>query len=322
MDNHDVEGPPLVSVVIPSYDRPELLVDAIESVRQQTYDHVELLVVDDHSPDPVEPVVRESTDGTLARVRCIRHETNQGANAARNTGIDAAEGTFVAFLDDDDRWMPTFLEQVVETFREADPDVGVVVAGSQVVDGTGTQIGQSSVDLSGDPVKELINGALVGSFSRFAVRRTVIEQAGLPDERFPSWQDTEWQFRLAQHCRFESIPDPLVVRRLSGHEQISDDYQAKRDVSYPLLMEKHRSLAAEYGPWYERRFVSRLSLGLGSAALEAGHWAEGLRYVVKSLIADPTNRKGYIYLCTALGGPVTYSLASRLKRTASGTLSG
>ena len=89
----------LVSVVVPTYGRPDFLPDAVRSVVDQTYAPIELIVVDDCSPDPIEPVVDEIDTTGLRRTEVIRHRQNRGANAARNTGIEAATGDVIAFLD-------------------------------------------------------------------------------------------------------------------------------------------------------------------------------------------------------------------------------
>jgi glycosyltransferase involved in cell wall biosynthesis len=105
----------LVSVVIPAYNVSRFIGAAVASVLNQTYKDVEIVVVDDRS-----------TDGTLAelekfrdRVKIVRHETNQGAAAARNTGVEASRGEIVAFLDGDDLWAPGKLEAFAECFSPA-----------------------------------------------------------------------------------------------------------------------------------------------------------------------------------------------------------
>ena len=226
---------PLVSVVIPSYDRPDRLLGAVESVLEQTYEPIEVVVVDDHSPTPV----AEQLDGELSRtldggkrLQVVRHEENRGANAARNTGIREATGSYVAFLDDDDRWCPEKIERQVQTFARSPDSVGVVYTGVWNVDGDGRKTKKIVPRVSGKVTEQLLTGAAVaGSFSRVMVRSSVIEEAGLPDERFPSWQDREWYIRLSLHCEFKYVAEPLTVRVLSEHDQISGDFEAKRDVT-------------------------------------------------------------------------------------------
>jgi glycosyltransferase involved in cell wall biosynthesis len=305
---------PLVSVVVPTYDRPEYLVEAVESVLAQSYDPVELVVVDDHSPVPASTALGDLDTDALAAFRCLRHEENRGANAARNTGIEAATGEFVSFLDDDDGWDPTFLSQAVETFERADGDVGLVYAGARIVDDDGRAIRTSIPGVRGDVTEALARGEQIGSYSRVVVRADVIRRAGRPDERFPGWQDKEWYFRLSEHCAFETVEEPLVEHRIADHGQITDDFEGKRDVSYPLLLRKHRGRAARYGWLAERRLVATLAKSLSASALANGYHVDGLRYLLVSLVYYPLVLDTWLRLGLALGGPFTYDLAGRVRR--------
>jgi glycosyltransferase involved in cell wall biosynthesis len=288
--------------------------NAVESVAEQTYDDIELLVVDDHSPTPAEETLSGCSFGDM-RVTCIRHSENRGANEARNTGIRHANGEYVAFLDDDDDWDPTKIERQVETFRRAEDDVGVVYTGSEYVydDYERTVI----FSVTGDVTTDILTGKSVGEFTTLMVEHDVIEEAGLPDTRFPSWQDREWQLRLSEHCRFEVVPEALTTRRrVTEDDRISDNYEEKRDVSYPLFLEKHRDTAAAYGLRYERAFVASMSEGLGQCALKNGYYADARKYLLKSLYYDPFEKSRWIYAIVSLGGKPTYRSAHELARTA------
>ena len=94
---------PLVSVIVPTFQRPEFLQAALGSVLRQTVKDFEVLVVDDGSAMDLAPLVNALDDG---RIRYLRHESNRGEAAARNTGIRGARGDYLAFLDDDDEWFP------------------------------------------------------------------------------------------------------------------------------------------------------------------------------------------------------------------------
>lgn len=312
------EEDPLVSVVLPTYDRPESLKEAFRSVKKQTYPRIELVVVDDCSPVPAAESIDEvGTDG-ISTVRCVRHDDNQGANAARNTGIRRSTGELVAFLDDDDRWMPEKVTRQVRRFEDGPADLGVVTVGTRIVDSDGTWIGTSRASVEGDAFESLLYGAVVGSFSRIMVRSEAISQAGLLDESFPSWQDREWCLRLSRHCTFASVSDILVERRIDSDDRISDDFEQKRDVSYPRFLEKHRSLAAEQGTLVERRFVASLSRTLAFSGLSHGYYRDAIKYLSISLVYYPFDPKSYVYLGLALCGPLTFKPARRLKRKFSG----
>lgn len=320
MDSAEHEGEPtgegkapLVSVVLPTYDRPEKLANAVKSVSAQQYSNIELLVVDDASPTPIEAVVAEAASPEL-RWRCLRHDDNQGANAARNTGIEAASGDILAFLDDDDRWVPEKLEAQVAVFREQE-EVGVVVVGQQFVYGdqeTTTRIPK----INGSATEDLLTGAVSGSFSTIAVRQPVVEKAGLPDERLPAWQDREWLVRLSRHCDFATIQRPLVIRQIGEYEQISDLFEPRRDVTYPLFLEKYTELAAEHG--LEQEFKAQLSLNLASSALVNGYYHDARRFAARAIKIDPRFKTAYLYLALALGGRYTYKTGVQLKRALDG----
>lgn len=299
---------PLVSVVLPTYRRPDRLRRAVQSVAAQTYDNIELVVVDDHSPTPSAAAL-EPLDLSGLHVTHIRHAENRGANAARNTGIRTAEGEFVAFLDDDDEWRPKKIKRQVETFRSAGDRVGFVYTGTEYrYDGyTRTDL----PDSRGDVTKDILTGASFGEFSCVMVRASVIDIAGLPDEAFPSWQDREWYLRLSRHCEFEPVLEPLTIRN-RHNDSISGRFEEKRDVSYPLFLEKHRSLAANYGHRYERALVASLSASLAGAAVKTGYYGDARKYYFKSIVYDPFSTWRWVNFLITIGGRRTHTPASRL----------
>lgn len=303
---------PLVSVVLPTYGRPDRLRCAVESVAAQTYDNIQLIIVDDHSPTPSEEVLDDvSLDGLV--VEHIRHEVNQGANAARNTGIRASDGEFVAFLDDDDEWKPEKIQRQVETFQSTSDRVGFVYTGTEYhYDGYTRTVAHTN---RGDVTRAILTGASFAQFSAVMVRRSVIEETGLPDEEFPSWQDREWYLRLSLHCEFEPIPEPLTVRHRDGDDAISTNYEKKRDVSYPMFIEKHRSLAASYGRRYERALIASLSESLAGAAVKNGYYSDARKYYLKSLVYGPVSTSRWANFLVTLGGRYSHQPASKLART-------
>lgn len=300
---------PLVSVVIPTHDRPRMLQDAVDSVRDQTYDHLELIIVDDASPTPAAETLDVPSD---IDVRTIRHADNRGANAARNTGIDAANGAIIAFLDDDDRWEPGKITAQVAAFREADGPVGVVLVGQRYVTEQGKTTAIKTPKVNGPAAAAMLRGVTAGTFSVIAVHRDAIAAAGRPDERFPSLQDREWLIRLGQHCRFRSVPEALVIRRMGDHDQIGDAFTQRRDETFSLFAEKHRETAAAYG--LEGPFIASLARVVAASALEAGAYADARRFALRGIRADPTALDMYLLGLLALGGGLTYRPARHVKQ--------
>lgn len=307
---------PLVSVVIPTYGRPEDMTSAVATARDQTYDSVELVIVDDCSPDPIEPRVQELDLSAFERVRCLRHEENQGAAAARSTGIEDAEGEFVAFLDDDDRWVESKLARQVDALQGCGPETGVAYSGMRIVDSDDETIRVQSPTKSGDLTKTLLCRNVVGSYSTVMVRREAIEDTGLPDERFPSWQDMEWYVRLSQNWDFVAIPAPLtIIYQADDHEQISDDFEAIESQSYELFVQKFRPVAAEYGPMFERKMLAWADFRVGGYnALRTGNFDAARTYLYRAVTRYPFEPKFWVYLSIALAGEPTYERAKSLKR--------
>ena len=105
--------PPDISVVIPAYNRATTIARALNSVLAQTFQDLEVIVVDDGSTDHTSEVIQQIGD---ARVEIIRHTRNQGAAEARNTGMKAAGGKYIAWLDSDDEWLPDKLQVQLDAF--------------------------------------------------------------------------------------------------------------------------------------------------------------------------------------------------------------
>jgi len=124
---------PKVSVIIPTYNRANFLRSAIQSVLNQTFKDFEVIVVDDASTDNTRQLIHEFVDD---RICYIAHNKNRGGSASRNTGIESSKGKFIAFLDDDDMWMPTKLEKQL-LLVNMNPEISVVYTGARIIDKDG-----------------------------------------------------------------------------------------------------------------------------------------------------------------------------------------
>ena len=141
---------PVVSIILPTYNRARFLPEAIESIRSQQFTHWELIVVDDGSTDETPELIEQLTADIWQPVRFIRQE-NQGPYAARNTGLDHAAGRYIAFFDSDDLWLPHHLNDCVESL-EANPHVDWVYGACRIVDeATGTVVADSTFYVDGKP---------------------------------------------------------------------------------------------------------------------------------------------------------------------------
>ena len=209
------------SVVMPVYHADStLLAKAVASVLAQTENDWELLIVDDHELDDPGCTVTKQLQAqcTDTRVRFLYHGENRGANAARNTGIRAATGEIVAFLDADDAWHSNYLARVHQRFSQG--DVGLTAAGVRRIfpEREKESIIQHA---EGDVLGDLLLGDIIGPTSCVAVRREVLLAAGLFDEDLPARQDYDLWLRVCRRCRVGYIRQALVDMDCGGHERIS-----------------------------------------------------------------------------------------------------
>lgn len=274
---------PLVSVVIPTRDRPALLARAIASVQAQTVSDLEVIVVDDGSTTDVSTVAPAAGD---LRLRYRRHPAPRGAAAARNTGLAAARGAFVAFLDDDDVWLPEKIERQLACFAADGPHVGVVHCGSlKYSDITHRVIAESPARSLRDGVVDFLRSTHFGT-SVPLIRRECFEVAGGFDESLPGTQDRDLWIRLARHFRFDCVPDVLVEHHIHG-PQITADLPRKVE-SRTRLLEKYRQ---EFEAHPE--IMAQQLWRLGMLCCADGQFTAGRRHLRAAIRRQPRRRALY-----------------------------
>jgi glycosyltransferase involved in cell wall biosynthesis len=220
---------PNFSVVIPAYNAPRTIVPAIQSVLSQTRQDLELVVVDDGSTDNTADLAAE-TEREDSRVRVLRQK-NQGVAGARNSGIGATSGRFVSFLDNDDLWLPAYLEQM-GTALEANPGAGLAYTDGWSLDDATRQIYKATA-MSGsnppNPPPQNLDAFLVRLIRRnfilssSTVRRDVLAAVGDFDRRVNGVDDFDLWLRILaagyEAVRTEGI---LVIQRERSDSQSKD----------------------------------------------------------------------------------------------------
>jgi glycosyltransferase involved in cell wall biosynthesis len=206
---------PLVSVVIPTYNRADVVCEAIDSVLQQTYSNTEILVVDDGSKD--DTLARLSVYGDRIR---ILSQQNAGPSVARNRGIAAAKGEIISFLDSDDYWLPTKLSRQVELLEKVGDSVACCLCNCTILYHDGSR--KATFDIADlatsystamwkNPA-EVLSTRFVIFTQAVAIRREVLERVGYFDESLPFYsEDYELSLRLAIEGPWAIIRDELVV---------------------------------------------------------------------------------------------------------------
>lgn len=256
-----------VSVVIPTCNRPDYLVRAVQSVLAQTLSPLEIIVVDDCSDV-------NSSEGWAEefgpKVRVIRHPERRGAPAARNTGLYAARGAFVAFLDDDDLWLSQKLALQMKVFKTGDPALALVFCGESLVkEGQTLQVLQAKWDESSP--SRMLELNIVGGTSTAMIRRDYGLAIGGFDESLPSCQDWDLWLRIAQRYQVACVPEILVHRTIHG-EQISSAI-GKRIAGREAFLAKHYQGIAQsssaLSQHYRRIGCLRAAAGMRGTATEA-----------------------------------------------------
>lgn len=216
---------PLVSIVLPTFNRAEMLRRALGSIVQQTLQNIEVIVVDDCSLDV--NAVRLVIDGfSDQRITIIRHDSNKGGAAARNTGILACKGEYVAFLDDDDEWRRDKLEKQVDLFQKSQAgDLGVVYSGFTYVSKEGDAHLEIEPGSRGNVSVNMLSHCILGSATPL-IKRVILSQTGSFDETLPSCQDWDMWIRLSQQCSFDFVSGSLAYSFVHG-DQISGSLEKK-----------------------------------------------------------------------------------------------
>jgi glycosyltransferase involved in cell wall biosynthesis len=271
---------PTVSIIIPTYNRGHLIGRAIQSVLNQTYSDFELIVVDDRSTDNTEKVVKSIKD---KRIRYIQHEKNKGGAAARNTGIKAARGKYIAFQDSDDEWLSEKLEKQMKVFEGAPSNVGVVYSGFWKIEGNRKKYIPSSqvTQKEGNLHNEVLKGNFVTTQS-IVMRKQCVEKAGMFDENLPRLQDWELVLRLSKYYEFKCIDEPLVFSYFTP-VSISSNKDALIKAS-ELIISKHFNDFVN-----NKKALSNHYLSVGISVCLNGDFKTGIDYFMKGAKAYPLN---------------------------------
>jgi glycosyltransferase involved in cell wall biosynthesis len=277
---------PTVSVIIPTYNRAEAVQRTLDSVFAQTFEDFEVVVVDDASDDDTATAVESYDDD---RLTFIQHETNRGGSVARNTGIEAANGTYLAFLDSDDEWRPRKLETQVATLERRSDDWVAAYCGVDVVPESdpglvkrvATALFSRRRDTEGaEGGEELVRDVLTDDLhtsagSTLLVRADVVRAIDGFDESFDRFQDSEFLIRVLQQGKLAYVDEPLVRRFESGNPSASE-LEAADEHYLQTFSETVRDLQAEGCD-----VVGAHRYMLGKAHVREGNLRRGGKYLLK-----------------------------------------
>jgi len=304
-----------LTVVIPCYRGEHLVGDAIRSVLAQAGDGVEIIVVDDGSPDRSAEVVTAIGD---ARVRLVRHEKNRGIAAARNTGLAQARTEFVAFLDQDDLWLPGFVDAALGALCKAGAEKCVLAFCDEIARNARGGERRVRVPL---PAQRVLDAprSLLGALlrERFVVlgasviRRAVLVEIGGFDERIRGGSDDfDVVVRLAERGGFVHIDGAHFVRRLHGQNYTNAELMIDESMAViDRLLVRHPDLQADGRMGKARRLYRR-----ASDAMVQGRTARARADYVASLRLYTWQPRAWLGLALSSSGGLGTVLAARWYR--------
>ena len=282
---------PKVSVVIPTRNRARVLVRAVRSVLGQTCGDFELLIVDDASTDGTGDAVRRFDD---PRIVLIRHEVNRGVSAARNSALDRAAGAFVAFLDDDDEWLPEKLERQLTQFDRAPHRVGMMCSGYYELNHTTNDTHEVGADL-GRSFADLLRRGSFSHTSTIMVRAECFARTGPFDLAFKYGEDFDMWLRIAREYTVDAVAAPLSCRHVQS-DGLTQDYDVIISGAQAYLAKYREYLAVDAGALAEH--LHRLA----TYFCFAGDTKRGRRAFLDAIAQRP-RAKSYVCGAIACMGP-------------------
>lgn len=297
----------MISVVIPTHNRSGLLKRAVESALNQTYKEVEVIVVSDGSTDDTEEVVAAYQKNN-SNVKFISVFPGKGANNARNEGIEAAEGDYVAFLDDDDEWISTKLESQLAVFK-SDNSIGMVYTGINVIYVKEKLTYYSLSRKGGDLSKDILLKNVVGATPSVMIKKDILNESGYFDINMPAKQDYDLWIRVCQLTNVGFVDEPLVnYYNYSGEKQISLSTE-KHERAIEIIDQKYKSLFDTLTPEEIKLQRSNYYISIANIALRNNNKKLGFKYAFKAL-KTKKNVKNIIYI---LSVPIPFKFLLKIK---------
>ena len=244
---------PLVSVIIPTYSRPTTLDRAINSVLEQTYENVEAIVVDDNNPGTE---ARSLTEHLMLKyksepkVKYIQHEFNKNGSAARNTGVRNSNGVYIAFLDDDDIFLPNKVEKQVEKMESLSEDWGACYTAFYTQKKELHRIKSTINDEGNVYLKALMRELGIAGGSNLLLKRSIFDELNGFDESFRRYQDVEFILRLSRKYKIAYVPEYALVIVSGIERNVKIDYE---EISKRYI-ETFKSFIDELSPSDKQKF--------------------------------------------------------------------
>jgi len=289
---------PKISVIIPTYNRADLITRAISSVLNQTYKSFEIIVIDDGSTDNTKEVLKSYIEKKQIK---YLYQQNHGPAAARNLGIKYSKGELIAFLDSDDEWLPEKLEKQIKIFNESkNARLGVVYCDVAIMEGR-KQIAERRSIYKGKIFPQILEKDIVWGGSSAMVNRKIFSVCGNFDENLPESDDWELWIRVSKKFNFDFVPEVLVKQYVHPGSLSVTIPKLKKIKAYQYILKK---FLKDYQN--NPKIFSNYLCHLGSLYCQAGNISEGQKLFIKALSQSPLNMNTYLYFLVSFFGPKIY----------------
>lgn len=278
----------LVSVVIPTFNRANLIEECINSVLSQTYSNIEIIVCDDASTDNTETKVNKLQSISAKKIHYIKFLKNKGPSAARNAGMNSATGEYIAFLDSDDLWLPAKLEREIEKLEKEGKDISlsgsIRIVKSNNVNNDSIKIDLPDSDWELETVKKFCTGEISFATPCLVFRKSLLAESGFLNQDLRRSEDLDFFLRLICHGKLSVIRQELsIIRtRLSNQRGI---FFETRDSNFHwieiLKLNRHKLDAKLLNI-----LINRIVLYTADVAIRDGRYLEFLKLLSIRLKMD------------------------------------
>lgn len=277
---------PLISVIIPTYNRALLLKRTVNSVLNQTLEDFELIIVDDGSTDNTKELVHDLMKKD-SRVKYLWQENSGGPSEPRNLGIRNSNGDFISVLDSDDEILPEKLEKQINKFQSVPENIGVIYCGFKYVSKNGKEkIKTITPKLKGHIFTKLLRGNFIGDVTPL-VKKECFENSGVYDGSVSTGENWDIWIRISKNYEFDFVKDTLAIYHIHG-EQVSASFNDTIE-GFKAILEKYKAEIAKYPSIHSEHLIR-----IGIFHCINGNLKEGQRYFKESTNIKPYQIKAHL----------------------------
>ncbi len=299
---------PLITIIIPTYNRADLVPRAINSALNQTFKDFEIIIVDDGSTDNTKDVIKKYLENNN-KIKYIFQKNSGAVASPRNTAIKLARGKYIALLDDDDEWLPSKLEKQIKLFNN---NIGIVGSGCYFVYDN-NYLKKKTYEIKGlnnnNHLHKILKDRFIVSSSSVIIPKYIFDKVGLFDEKCRVTEDWDLYIRILKHYKFSYINEPLFFYHI--HDiNISGNISANK-----FINDHKRTLIKHKEEWDNNlKAKSKLLRNIGSYFMVLNNTKEARNYFWQSIKIDPFYIRNYINFTLSLISLKIYNKIRNIKK--------